>query len=160
MATLWDAVKLVAIALVLLAIASRVPIIIAFARDEEKGVPAACRAGPGAIEAALARAPGRVTMSGEPLSRCLGRRSDAGEVQDIGGSLLAVATRLSARARAEPEGPAATRLGYLIGAVRRGSARTQGIYENLRQRLELEATGVAARSRAFARGERAGRATG
>ena len=160
MARLWDAVKLVAIALVLLALASRVPIIIAFARDEEKGVPAECRAGPRAIEAALARAPGPVTLGSTRLSECLGRRSDAGEVQDIGGSLLAVAGRLSARARAKPEGAAAMRLGYLIGAVRRGSARTQGIYENLRQRLELEAITVASQSEAFLHGERAGRASG
>ncbi|MDP8943582.1 MAG: hypothetical protein M3N16_05630, partial [Actinomycetota bacterium] len=103
MAGLLDALKWVAVAVVLLALASRVPIIIAFARDEEKGVPAECRAGPGAIEAALARAPGRVTMGGVALSECLGRRSDVAEVQEIGASLVAVATRLSSRARAEPE---------------------------------------------------------
>ena len=160
MAGLLDALKWAAIALVLLALASRVPIIIAFARDEEKGVPAECKAGPDSIEAALARAPGRVTISGVPLSECLGRRSDVAEVQEIGASLVAVASRLSARARAEPEGPEAVRLGYLIGAVRRGSGRTQGIFQNVRQRVELEALTVAPRSGAFRRGERAGRVVG
>ena len=160
MARLIDALKVAAIALVLLAVASRVPIIIAFARDEEKGVPAECKAGPGVIEAALGRAPGAVTVGGRRLSECLGRRSDVADVQEIGGSLLAVATRLSDRAEADPEGPAALRLGYLVGAVHRGSARTQGIFQNLRQRLEFEAVSVAPRSQAFRRGERAGRAHG
>ena len=160
MGRVLDALKLAAIALVLLAVASRVPFIIAFARDEEKGVPAECKAGPQAIEAALARAPGPVTLGRTRLSECLGRRSDAADVQEIGGSMLAVATRLSPRAQADPEGPPAVRLGYLIGAVRRGSARTQGIFQNLRQRIELEALTVAPRSKAFHRGERAGRASG
>nr|MDP8943931.1 hypothetical protein [Actinomycetota bacterium] len=60
----------------------------------------------------------------------------------------------------EPEGPDAVRLGYLVGAVHRGSARTQGIFENVRQRLELEAMTIAPRSRAFQQGKRAGRAVG
>ena len=160
MGRVLDALKLAAIALVLLALASRVPIIIAFARDEEKGVPPQCRVGPDRLEAALARAPGPVLLDGTRLSDCLGRRADAGEVQEIGGSLLAVASRLSSRARSDREGAAAVRLGYLVGAVRRGNARTQGIYENLRQRLELETLAVASQSEAFARGERAGRASG
>jgi hypothetical protein len=124
----------------------------------------ACVRSPGAIERALVRAPAPVTLpSGARLSECVANaRSDA-NLQDAGTVLTRAADHLSAAAR-RGDASAALRLGYLVGAARRGAAHTAGIHAELQRRIEraaayLDAAGppVAA---ALARGRRAGEATG
>ena len=122
--------------------------------------PRACTLGPGAVQRALDAAPGAVRLERTPLSRCLTRRSDPADIQAVGSTYLAVAGDLAERARAEPEGAAALRLGYLIAAARRGASGTQGIHTEMLRRLEQELTIVDTGSAAFRRGERAGRLTG
>ena len=148
------------IALGLLALATRAPLIIAIAKPEKTGVPVECKQGPEAFENALGAAPAPVRLGGVPISECLARRAEAGDVQTVGSALVPVASRLAGPARRSPEGAEATQLGYLIGAVRRGSSSSQGIWVNLRQRIESEALGVEEGSEAFRRGERAGRESG
>jgi hypothetical protein len=129
-------------------------------REDDHDLPAACESGAGAVRAALASAPGAVRVNGTPISGCFVRSSDPADVQLVGATYVALATELAAGARHEPEGAAATRLGYLVGAARRGASRTQGIHDELVRRIEQELVTVDAGSEAFRRGERAGRASG
>jgi hypothetical protein len=57
-----------------------------------------------------------------------------GDLQSLGVSLTRVADDLHFAARNDPR--AALRLGYLIGAVRRGAAKTTGIAAQLARRIE------------------------
>jgi hypothetical protein len=124
----------------------------------------ACMSGPGAIERALTRAPDPVTLpSGTRLSQCVSNaRSDA-DLQTAGAVLTRAADHLSARARAG-DADAALRLGYLVGAARRGAKRTAGIHAELERHIERSAAvldGASARiAGALADGQRAGEATG
>src|SRR4051812_30892730 len=101
-------------------------------------LPAACQfpGGADSIRRALAAAPGEVRVDGTPLSKCLVRESDASDVQAVGAAYVDVAADLAARVRAAPHSPAATQLGYLVGAVRRGAAKTAGIHYELERRVE------------------------
>jgi hypothetical protein len=128
--------------------------------DGEESLPAACGGGERDLHAALASAPGRVELDGTLLSGCLVKSSDPAEIQDVGATYLAVATDLGAAAAERPEGEEALRLGYLIGAVRRGAGRTQGIHSELVRRLEQEAAAISGSSDSYARGERAGLQSG
>ena len=130
------------------------------AREQEAELPASCRAGPEAVQAALARAPEPVTLDGTPLSGCLARSGDPGEIQQVGGDFLTVTTVLAAEARRDPESPEALRLGYLVGAVRRGATTTQGFHAEMVRRIEQELLPLDTSTRAFRRGQRAGRADG
>ncbi len=124
----------------------------------------ACMSDPGAIEHALTRAPRPVTLpSGTRLSQCVsGARSDA-DLQTAGAVLTRAADHLSAQARTG-DADAALRLGYLVGATRRGAARTAGIHAELQRHIERSAAvldGTGARiAAALADGQRAGEATG
>jgi hypothetical protein len=124
----------------------------------------ACMSSPGAIERALARAPGPVKLpSGTRLSQCVSNaRSDA-DLQTAGAVLTRAADHLSAQARAG-DADAALRLGYLVGATRRGAKRTAGIHAELERHIERAAAvldGAGARiAAALADGQRAGEATG
>jgi hypothetical protein len=109
------------------------------------------------VRAALARAPARAELDGTPLSGCFTRGAEAGDVQQVGAAFLSVAVELAAAARAEPDGADALRLGYLIGAARRGAAGTQGIHDELMRRLQQETAGLDTRTAAYRRGYRAGR---
>ena len=124
----------------------------------------ACVSGAGAIERALVRAPGPVRLpSGTRLSQCVSNaRSDA-DLQTAGAVLTRAADHLSAQARTG-DADAALRLGYLVGAARRGAKRTAGIHAELQRRIEraaavLEGTGTRIAA-ALADGQRAGEATG
>jgi hypothetical protein len=125
---------------------------------------AACTASPGAIMQALARAPRPVTLDdGARLSDCVSRSTNDAELQETGRVLTRVADDLALRAQAG-DLVAATALGYLVGAARRGAARTAGIHAELQRRVEraaafLEEGGPRAAA-ALRRGLRAGRATG
>jgi hypothetical protein len=128
-------------------------------------VDAACLDSPGAIERALARAPAPVTLaSGTRLSECVaGARTDA-DLQNAGLVLTRAADHLAGRAQRGDAG-AALDLGYLVGAARRGAARTNGIHAELAHRVESAARVAAdgsgpAVAAALQRGLRAGEATG
>ena len=124
----------------------------------------ACLGSAGAIEHALARAPRPVTLpSGTRLSQCVANaRSDA-DLQNAGAVLTRAADHLSAEARAGDAG-AALRLGYLVGAARRGARRTAGIHAELQRHIERAAAVLvdagAGLAGALAQGQRAGEATG
>jgi hypothetical protein len=128
--------------------------------DNDPSAPVACKEGPEAIEAALARAPARVDVQGTTLSECFTRGSSSADLQQVGAVYVTVATRLAAAAKQRPDGPEALRLGYLVGAARRGAAETQGIHEELMRRIEQELIGVDTRAAAYRRGFDAGRARG
>ncbi|MEJ7797264.1 MAG: hypothetical protein WKF42_02100 [Solirubrobacteraceae bacterium] len=101
-------------------------------------LPAACLDEPAAITRALARAPAPVTLAdGTRLSRCVSLAGSDADLQALGVSLTRVADGL--RARAGADHAAALRLGYLVGAVRRGAAATPGIAAQLARRVEQAA---------------------
>jgi hypothetical protein len=122
-------------------------------------LPAACTAGPQPLLRALSSAPGAVRIDGVSISHCFNRQASSADVQVVGGGLLAAAQQLGDRAASDPAGDAALRLGYLIGAAERG-VRRNGVAGELLRRLEQEQGSLPGRSAAFARGLRAGRATG
>lgn len=153
----WEPMRLALACSVSLA---AVAFLLAGCAEETPSLPAACRESPDAIRAALAEAPGAVTIRGVRLSECLSPSSDPADVQAVGATYVEVAATLASDARKGSDPRAAEQLGYLIGAVRRGAARTQGIHEELVRRLELELGGVDVDSDAFVRGEGAGRASG
>jgi hypothetical protein len=146
-------------ALVLLALASGCG-----GADEPAGPDAACTASPDAIERALGRAPSPVKLDGRArLSDCVAlARSDA-QLQNTGLMLTRAADELAARAQ-EGDAKAALALGYLVGAARRGAARTTGLQAQLQRRVESAAAfvgeGGPAVSAALRQGMRAGEATG
>jgi hypothetical protein len=121
---------------------------------DDEPLPSACTRGPDAVLAALDRAPGRVALAdGTPLSRCVARaRSDA-DIQTVGAIYTQAADALARDFTTSDR--AALRVGYLIGAVRRGASHTSGIHSELVRRLEqspdLDGAG-ARRRRAFRRG--------
>jgi hypothetical protein len=121
-----------------------------------------CVADEQTILRALVRAPGQVTLpGGVRLSACVDdARSDA-ELQNLGFIYGNVARRLAERVRGSDR--AATQLGYLIGAVRRGAAHSNGIHAELVRHLE-QVTGIdgppAAHRAAYRRGLTAGERRG
>lgn len=129
---------------------------------QEAPLDGACLESSGAIERALSRAPGPVTLgSGTPLSKCVSQaRSDA-DLQNAGMVFTRAADELADLAKAG-DAASALRLGYLIGAARRGAARTAGIHAELQRRLERTGAYVqgprvgAALTRGLAAGERTG----
>ena len=129
---------------------------------EERRLPAACIAGSDHIAQALRRAPAPVRLGdGTRLSACVERARSDGEIQTVGALYTQVATALAARVPASDV--AAVRLGYLIGATRRGARHTTGIHEELLRRLEQSVglNGVPRhRHRAFGAGLAAGSRTG
>jgi hypothetical protein len=145
------AVRLAPLALVILA---------SCRSDGAESLPSACLEPAGPLREALSQAPAPVDLAGMPISGCLVKSGGSDQIQRVGTGYVAVAAELGAAAADEPEGEEALRLGYLVGAVRRGSHRTQGIYSELVRRIEQEAATLPERSRAYARGERAGRRAG
>ncbi|GAC1324807.1 MAG: hypothetical protein NVSMB25_22690 [Thermoleophilaceae bacterium] len=119
-------------------------------------MPVDCKQGSGAVLGALARAPGEVRLQGVRISQCFPRRGGAADIQELGGSLVPAADRLAAEARVAPASPAATQLGYLIGALRRAAPREDGVYYELVRRIRGQLAGVDTRARAYKIGERAG----
>jgi hypothetical protein len=128
-------------------------------------VDAACTVSPAAIERALARAPRPVALpSGTRLSECVSDARTDADLQNAGLVLTRAADHLAARAQ-RGDASAAVALGYLVGAARRGAARTNGIHAELARRVESAARvlangGGAAAAGALERGMRAGEATG
>jgi hypothetical protein len=107
---------------------------------EDPSTPVACLEGAGAYLHALAEAPGEVRLDGEtPISDCLAENQQGGDLATVGEATVGAATKLNTEARAEPAGPAALRLGYLIGAAERGAEKTEGIHAELIRRLTVAA---------------------
>ena len=129
-------------------------------RDDDDPTPAGCRAGQAVVLRALEAAPEPVAVEGTPLSACLADTTDGGALQDVGAAYVAAAATLADRAADDREGNAAFQLGYLIGAVKRSEAGSQGVGYELGRRLGAEAARVRHGSEAFARGRRAGAAGG
>jgi hypothetical protein len=120
--------------------------------------PPECSDGPGAVRAALAKAPdGDVAIEGVKLSDCLVPSADAGPLQSFGGSVIDVSIGLVDSTRAGDD-RAATQLGYLRGALQRGA--DPGLHDELLRRLDQELLRVDTRTPAFRRGEAAGRERG
>jgi hypothetical protein len=105
--------------------------------SEDEDAPAACLGDAGAYLAALQAAPGEVRLEGEtPISDCLTPDQEGGQLAAIGQQMIAAATTLNATAQEDPGGPASLQLGYLLGAVEKGS---EGIHADLGRRLDTAA---------------------
>src|SRR5215212_1535693 len=115
--------------------------------NSEHRVPAACLEGPKSLQIALEKAPGEVRLeTGTKLSECFNRAADPAEIQQVGAIFIDVTESLAATSRKQPHSRASTQLGYLIGAVRRGSSGTQGIHYETARRIEQELIGVNTRA--------------
>ena len=132
------------------------------ADSEDPPLPAACTEGAGHVERALGRAPGEVRLAdGTLLSECVRRATSDSELQNLGLVLTEVAEDLEAGARRVPVD--ALRLGYLVGAARRGAPGDSRVQTELVRRLERSAAvdGLPpAAERALGEGMRAGEARG
>ena len=132
--------------------------------SEEDTTPAACLNGSGSFLSALQRAPGEVRLvDGVRISECLVEDQPPGELSQVGTAMVGAAERLGAAAREQPQGPAATQLGYLVGAVERGAEETGGVHTELLRRLESVAETGAESPRleaGYRRGLGAGRESG
>jgi len=126
--------------------------------NDDQHVPAACL--DGNLPRALAQAPGAVRVEGTRLSDCFTRGAAPAEIQELGSVFVSATERLAARARAKPHSRAAVELGYLIGAVHRGTGGTQGIHYETRRRIEQELLGVHTDAPEYVQGEKAGERTG
>ena len=134
--------------------------------EQSKDPPAACRQGQQAVVAALGTAPGPVRIDtqggtgGVPISGCMTDGSDATDLQELGAAVNGAAAKLAETAAERPGSAEAVQLGYLAGALKRGSEQTQGLHSELVRRVDQELVRVDRTSAAFRRGERAGRKLG
>jgi len=128
--------------------------------------PAACVGGlasdrVASLRAALAKAPGPVTLSdGTRISDCLAHDSSSGDIQTVGSTLIAVAQDLADASQRRRSDFALTELGYLIGAAHRGASHAQGVADEVVRRLDQELQNVDVNAPAYRAGEQAGRAGG
>jgi hypothetical protein len=112
---------------------------------------------------ALQPAPGAVRLDGEmAISDCFTGEEDP----NVAHAVIGAVSRLNAQARRDPAGPAAVRLGYLAGAVHKGTAHVPSEADLVR-RVDTAARYApgggsmgAAFERAFGKGYAAGEATG
>jgi len=124
----------------LIALLSPLALLLAGCGGPDDSTPVACLDGPGAYLGALGDAPGEVRLSGEvPISDCIAQNQSGGDLATVGGAILAAATKLNAKARAEPGGAANLQLGYLLGAAERGAEGTEGVHAELIRRLSAAA---------------------
>lgn len=135
---------------------------------QDNSTPVACLEPEGAYREALRAAPGAVKLDGTtPISECLAANQQGGDLAAVGTTMVTLATKLNAEARADPGGGAAVQLGYLLGAAERGAEDTEGIHADLLRRLTVAARYApadqplpAAFLAAYRRGFDAGRAGG
>jgi hypothetical protein len=128
--------------------------------DDETTFPSACTEEPGAIERALRTAPRAVRLGGTPISACVREASEASELQATGNGLVTAAGALADDAARDPGGEAELRLGYLVGAARRGAGDQGGERTELVRRLEQEALALEGDRSAYRRGAEAGERSG
>jgi hypothetical protein len=131
--------------------------------DHRGPVAASCTSGSGPILTALRRAPGHAALSdGTKLSDCVSHAINDADLQNVGSSFIGAGDSLARRA--QTDGVAAYRLGYLAGAAERGANQTEGIAMELVDRLDRfmgDSTVMPPANRAeFARGRNAGRKRG
>jgi hypothetical protein len=129
--------------------------------SDPKPLADACTRDGARIERALHRAPARVTLEGTPLSDCVEAATGAADLQSVGATFTDAGSALARRAPRNRD--AALRLGYLVGAVERGAARTAGFEDELTFRMKtfLEDADIRGRQRAAVdTGLRAGRRGG
>ncbi len=114
------------------------------------------------ILAALQRAPARVALAdGTRLSDCIASATEGSDLENVGGVFTRAGSVLADRAQRDPA--AALRLGYLVGAVERGSRSTAGFQAELENRMRsyTEDPGLrGAEQEAMRRGRAAGRRSG
>ena len=85
--------------------------------------PTACLDPATAYLSALQAAPDQVRLgSGTAISDCFGATQEAGELANVGQTVIRVATQLNAEARRDPGGEDTVMLGYLAGAVHEGTS--------------------------------------
>jgi hypothetical protein len=102
-----------------------------------KPVPPSCLSGPQDIERALLSAPGPVALGdGTRLSQCVARATSDSDLQNVGLVFTQAADHLALRIS---DHDTAVRLGYLIGATRRGALHTAGVATELARRVEQDA---------------------
>jgi hypothetical protein len=106
------------------------------------------------VRRALSAAPDPVVLpGGTRVSACVRDATTSADLENLGATLTAIAEQL------EDEPGREAQLGYLIGAVRRGTQETSGVAAELAHRLER--SGASADDAAtLLRGMRAGEATG
>ena len=127
--------------------------------------PAACLGTSDQYLRALESAPGPVRLEADTkISDCLVPNQDAGQLANIGQTMVVTATKLNTETKSDPGGDAAVQLGYLLGAASGGA---DAIHTDLVRRLNSAArftaggtATTAAFERAFGRGYAAGRASG
>lgn len=121
------------------AVAALAPALAACGSERER-TPSACLDGRGAFLTALKQAPDAVLLAETtPISDCLTKDQPAGDLGEVGQTLIVVATQLNAAARQDPSGRASAELGYLVGAAEAGAAETAGIHTDLIRRLNAAA---------------------
>jgi hypothetical protein len=121
--------------------------------EDSNPVPAACLESAAAVREAATRG---ALRDGTLISACVERADAEGEVLDLGTDLVRAAERLASD-------ESARELGFLVGAVRRGAARTEGVGAEVARRVEAAARPVAADPRLrddLERGLRDGQARG
>jgi hypothetical protein len=126
--------------------------------------PTACLGSAASYLSALRVAPDQVRLESDtPISDCFGATQGAGELADVGQTVIRVATRLNAEARRDPGGRETGMLGYLAGAVHQGASHAAGADADLVRRFDAAArfqpgggTLGAAFERAFGKGYAAG----
>ncbi len=106
--------------------------------DSDAPLSPECTEGAPAIAEALRLAPGQVRLeNGALLSSCIDdARSDA-DLQNVGIAMTNAAEDLEKTATTDPE--AALRLGFLVGAARRGAGSASALQAELVRRLERSA---------------------
>jgi hypothetical protein len=115
-------------------------VLLAGCGSSDDSTPVACLEGAAAFERALKAAPDEVLLEDETLiSECLTRNQSGGDLSRVGEAMIETATKLNAEAREKPGGRAALQLGYLLGAVERGSEESEGIHTDLLRRLIVAA---------------------
>jgi hypothetical protein len=125
-------------------------VLLAGCSSEATRFPPACLAGDEAVQAALAAPPEQVRVGGFRISTCVRRARNDGDLQNLGLQLTAVADRLAVQARDEDDPELARQLGFLAGAVRKGTGTDSGIAVELGRRVALTAEKLS-RSRAEVR---------
>lgn len=148
---------------ILLALALAVTLAAGCGSKGSTSAPTACASSTEQYLKALHAAPSPVRLEGEvPISSCF----TGTESPDVSSAVVSAATRLNAEARRDPGGEATVELGYLDGAVHKGTSHVSSEADFVR-RVDSAAryapgggTLGAEFERAFGKGYAAGEATG
>lgn len=138
-------------------------LLLAGCTQQRDTVAESCFAEPAAMAAMLRQDPPVVLGDGTRLAGCVSAARTDGELQSLGLLFVRVADMLRAEAASDPD--AAFALGYLSGAVRRGSRASSGsIAAQLARRVDqvatLDPSAGATADAALARGRQAGARNG